>query len=133
MTNMGYRFTDYPPDCPPLPHDGNDGVYYRIVKNPDCADPSHFKSHCELGIMHQRGKKDPCGWRGVSLCAKKEHAQSVLDALPEKGEYIAILELNGNHGVVHGYTNVDKSHYNWWIPEGVDRNAFCKRIEGPFR
>jgi hypothetical protein len=128
-----YIFPDYfGLNCPPKPHEDNSGVYYRVVKNANCADPLHFKSHYELGKMPRLEKTNPCGRRGVSMCGKKEHAQSILDALPEKGDYIATLDLNGGHGVVQGHTGIDASHYNWWIPNGIERNSFCKRIEGPF-
>jgi len=131
---MAYTFpSHFPPNCPPHPHNGMDGVYYRVVKNANCEDMSHFRSHYELGTMPHMEKRDRCGRKGVSLCGKKEHAQSILDALPEKGDFIATLGLSGGHGVVQGHTNIDKSHYNWWIPDGVNRNSFCKRIEGPFR
>lgn len=129
--DMSYTFPGYPRNCPPEPYDEMCGTYYRVVRNSDRTDPTHFKSHYETGERLDLEASDPCSRRAISMFKERERAVGLSRNFPNKGKFIARLVLSGGHGVVCKAEHDLNSHHNWWIPNGVNAAGFCPRIEGP--
>lgn len=126
-----YTFpSHYPPGCPTPPHTPNSGTYYRLVKNDNPLDPNHYKSHYETGERPDLESKEPCGRRAVSVFKDIDDAILLWQLFPTKGKYVAVLNLNGGHGVVKNVPhNPFKTHHNWWVPNGVSAQNFCNDIK----
>ena len=131
VANMRYTFTGYPENCPPEPREEMCGTYYRLVRNNNIADPSHFKSHYELNQRLDLEDSDPCSRRALSMFKEYDQAVNLSKNYPKLGKFIACLNLNGGHGVVCKDECKYVGHHNWWVPSGVVAADFCPKIEGP--
>ena len=131
MTEFSFP-NHYPPNCPPKPHQGLKGEYYRLVKNGDILDETHFKSYYETNRMPKLEATKACSRRGVSVFKAQNETIILSKQFPRIGKYIAHLNLNGGHGVVC-YENYHpfKTHFNWWVPTGVNACDYCLKSEGP--
>lgn len=71
-----------------------------------------------------------CSRRALSMFKKHEEAVILSKQFRKIGKYIAHLNLTGGHGVVceENYCYFE-SHYNWWVPNGVNALDFCSHIE----
>jgi hypothetical protein len=128
---FAYTFpVHYPPNCPPKPHREVCGTYYRLVKNDNKSDPAHFKSHYDVDIKPELESTNACSRRALSMLGDYEEAVNLSKQFRKIGKYVAYLNLTGGHGVVceENYRSF-KSHYNWWVPNGVNAQDFCSHIE----
>ena len=130
---MEYTFpSHYPPNCPPQPYDEKCGTYYRLVKNGNKLDPAHFKSYYEENKLRKLEATKACSRRAVSMFKDIQEAIILSKQFKTLGEYVAILNLTGGHGVVREENSYSfKTHYNWWVPKGVNAQDFCSNIRGP--
>lgn len=127
---MTYTFPPhFPNNCPPQPHTGIAGIFYKVVKNMDKSDPTHFKSQYDLGEMAHLEPSEGCGRRSVSILASRDEAVRLSQQYQQKGKFIAQVNLSNGHGVIHhSPTKNLLSHHDWWIPDGVMANTCCVDI-----
>ena len=122
----------YLPNCPPQPYDEKCGTYYRLVKNGNKSDSSHFKSYYEENKKPKLEDTKSCSRRAVSMFKNIEEAIILSKQIPTLGKYVARLNLTGGHGVVREENSYSfKTHHNWWVPNGVNAQNFCSDIRGP--
>ena len=122
----------YPKDCPPKPHNGKNGTYYRLVINNNKSDPLHFKSYYEGNTKPHLELNKACSRRALSIFKDNEEVINLSKQFKPLGKFIATLDLKGGHGVVHEEPSyAHKTHHNWWVPMGVIAQNFCLKIQGP--
>jgi len=127
-----YAFPNhYPLNCPPQPYNEMRGTYYRLVKNENKSDPSHFKSYYEDNKKPELESTKACSRRAVSVFKDIKEAINLSKQFENIGTYVAILNLKGGHGVVCKEKSFSfKTHHNWWVPDGVNAQNFCSEIRG---
>lgn len=128
---MGYTYpSHYPPNCPPPPHDGIQGTFYKVVKNMNKSDPNHFKSQYELHEMEHLEDTEACERRSVSILSSYDEAVRLSQQYQKKGKCIARIDLTNGHGVIHHTPNkMLATHHDWWIPIGIDPCICCIEIK----
>ena len=117
----------YPRNCPPKPFEERCGRYYLVVRNLEKENSEHYKSFHETNRAVWLESTKACDRRSLSMFADRNDAINLSLQFPGKGKYIAVLDLNGGHGVVRKDSR--KSHHSWWIPIGVIPANFCSNIE----
>lgn len=118
-------YPGYPPDCPPvttpLPNS-----YFRIVRRKERVKRKDFFSPYELGLREDMEITSPCYRRSISIHSTISDSRRIMDLYPGLGRFIAIVKLQGTHGVVqHTPSNEGgQSHHDWWVPASVDPCGF---------
>lgn len=127
-----YTFpSHFPHDCPPNPQEELPGIYYRVVPSETLSNRENFQSHFELNLRPDLEDSEPCSRRAVSMFGSYASAVNLSKQYPNKGKFIASLNLNGGHGIVHkSENNKWRSHHNWWLPNGIDPTHYCTEIKG---
>ena len=120
------KFPDsWPAGCPPDDSEPATGEVYRLVKsNPPTA--SDFLTHHELGKLPNA---PPCLRCGLSVFRAREDAEHQYRAYPRLGKFIAVGELQPEHGVTKLTQGRQPTHTTWWSYEGVDRAAIFVSVE----
>ena len=90
-------------------------VFYRVVHGPDPA-IDDFRSYAEIGVP-PRGRltsKQWDGWRAVSMYTTLAAAESLARRSPERGSWIASMDLPEDGSVRWEQQGRDLAHYNVW-------------------
>ena len=118
----------FPPDCPPLPHVENNGVYIRLTWNSTGPILEDFMSYYQLGHS-SRGSGARCKDCSLSLFDDETRAMNFLLNFPTFGQRnMAVMNLDGGHGVVKSDGSSLPGHVLWWVPDGVSPLNYYSRM-----
>ncbi len=122
------NYSQYPFNCPPNGATELSGIYHRAIKH-ESPFPEDFFSPF---IRNTHPNLDDCERRAISIDNSIDDTIRAIGQMPALGKYVAILELNGGHGLIQkAPSRKRKGHCNWWIPNHVGPVQFVSKIFGP--
>ncbi len=119
----------FPEGCPPLPHRGPSGTYYRLVSSRNDPPEIDFVPGAELPEYVPRGGKGArCRDCALSVFDDPEAARNFLANRPLFGKrHLAEMRVAGAAGVMHPEPGGHLGQFNWWLTKGLSFRAFFRR------
>ncbi len=115
----------FPSDCPPPSARNLPGKYYRLIRRIERCKTKDFLPEYSDSQLN-------CPQCAISIFSnKKEIINLVLQHPRMQQKYLAELTLDGDCGVMINSSDKSSysSHYDWWIPKGLECTSYCTSIE----
>lgn len=119
---------EWPVGCPPVNAANCDGAYFHLLgENPPGKDD--LKSFAEKGRKLRHVPPCPCMPYGLSVFTDRDDALHMQRAMPYLGRFVALLQLQAEHGKVMLTPGQRPSHNTWWPSSDCVRGECIETIE----